>query len=302
MTSSRQLTESRSGSSRSCRSASATRPLAPSATSSTCSGASRRTRRLRVVQAIDVRYRPRPRRCPPSASRARRQPRSRSAARSSLPAGTHRTGRLRTSCGSTRNTSRSRQRDRCRPPWPTRRSRRRPTASYLIGGEAAGAMSAGVVIVSQTAAPAAVVAAAAQRPFAGKMLIADRGDNRLIVVDANKQRSVDLSGARPAGPSGWLLLPRRRILRRPRALDPVERRGQQHDRADRVSVGLVAVELRASEGRGFGARIPRTNPTTRSCFATGRSPSPTRRTAASCSSAPTPDPCLTDRYHGQLHA
>ena len=75
--------------------------------------------------------------------------------------------------------------------------------AYLVGGEAA-APVAGVVIISETTAPEAAVAAAAQRPFAGKMLIADRGDNRLIVVDANKNLSwVYPAPGRPAPPGGF---------------------------------------------------------------------------------------------------
>ena len=78
--------------------------------------------------------------------------------------------------------------------------------AYLIGGEAP-APSAGVVIVSETTAPAAAVAATAQRPFAGKLLIADRGVNRLIVVDANKHVSwVYPAPGRPA-PAGGFYFP-----------------------------------------------------------------------------------------------
>jgi Galactose oxidase, central domain/Kelch motif/PQQ-like domain len=75
--------------------------------------------------------------------------------------------------------------------------------AYLIGGEAA-APQAGVTIISEATAPQAAVAAAAQRPFAGKMLIADRGDNRLIVVDAHKNVSWIYPGpGRPAPPGGF---------------------------------------------------------------------------------------------------
>ncbi len=75
--------------------------------------------------------------------------------------------------------------------------------AYLVGGEAAAAV-AGVVIVSPTTASAAVIASAAERPFAGKMLIADRGNNRLIVVDANKHRSwIYPAPGRPGPPGGF---------------------------------------------------------------------------------------------------
>ncbi|MDQ1511771.1 MAG: hypothetical protein QOG50_3615 [Actinomycetota bacterium] len=78
--------------------------------------------------------------------------------------------------------------------------------AYLIGGEEA-APVAGVVIVSETTAPAAVVAAAAQRPFAGKMLIADRGNNRLILIDASKHRSWIYPTADRPGPPGGFYYP-----------------------------------------------------------------------------------------------
>ncbi len=75
--------------------------------------------------------------------------------------------------------------------------------AYLVGGEAA-AISSEVTVLHQTTAPATTVAAANVRPFAGRLLIADRGNNRLIVVDANKQRSwVYPSATMPAPPGGF---------------------------------------------------------------------------------------------------
>ncbi len=75
--------------------------------------------------------------------------------------------------------------------------------AYLVGGEGTSAV-AGVVIVSATTAPSAAIAASATRPFAGRMLIADRGNNRLIVVDANKHRSwIYPAPGRPGPPGGF---------------------------------------------------------------------------------------------------
>jgi outer membrane protein assembly factor BamB len=75
--------------------------------------------------------------------------------------------------------------------------------AYLIGGESPAPVS-GVVIVSETTTPAATLLAAAQRPFAGKLLIADRGVNVLIVVDANKKISwVYPAAGRPAPVGGF---------------------------------------------------------------------------------------------------
>ena len=119
---------------------------------------------------------------------------------------------------------------------------------FLIGGEAPAAVAA-VVVVSETSAPRGRGrgrgAATLRREAAHRRPWREPAHRRR----REQARFVDVSGARSPGPAGWLLLPRRRVLRRPRSLDPVERGGQQHDRAHRVPVGLVAVELRASEDR-----------------------------------------------------
>jgi outer membrane protein assembly factor BamB len=75
--------------------------------------------------------------------------------------------------------------------------------AYVFGGEALG-MSSGVVRVSTTTASNATLAATTQRPFVGQLLIADRGDNRLIVVDAQKRLHwVYPAPGRPAPPGGF---------------------------------------------------------------------------------------------------
>jgi hypothetical protein len=76
--------------------------------------------------------------------------------------------------------------------------------AYLVGGEGSGISSDVTVLRQATTASTASVAAATVRPFAGRLLIADRGNNRLIVVDANKQRSwVYPSATMPAPPGGF---------------------------------------------------------------------------------------------------
>ena len=76
--------------------------------------------------------------------------------------------------------------------------------AYLVGGEAAG-ISSGVTALHQaTAVASAAASAKTVRPFAGRFLIADRGNNRLIVVDANKRRSwVYPSASMPPPPGGF---------------------------------------------------------------------------------------------------
>jgi outer membrane protein assembly factor BamB len=75
-------------------------------------------------------------------------------------------------------------------------------SAYLVGGEATAPVS-GVVVLTRTAATSGV-AATEQRPFSGHLLIADRGDNRLILVDASKHVSwVYPSASRPGPPGGF---------------------------------------------------------------------------------------------------
>jgi outer membrane protein assembly factor BamB len=78
--------------------------------------------------------------------------------------------------------------------------------AYLIGGEAPAAV-AGVVVISETTASTSGVAAAALRPFAGKLLIADRGVNRLIVVDASKRVLWTYPAPGRPGPPGGFYYP-----------------------------------------------------------------------------------------------
>ena len=78
--------------------------------------------------------------------------------------------------------------------------------AYLIGGESTVTLQ-GVVTISATTAPANVVAAATTRPFAGALLIADRGNNQLIVVDANKHRSWSYPAPGRAPPAGGFYFP-----------------------------------------------------------------------------------------------
>lgn len=76
--------------------------------------------------------------------------------------------------------------------------------TYLVGGEAA-SISSGVAVLYTTAVATQPSATAASvRPFAGRLLIADRGNNRLIVVDANKQTSwIYPSATMPPPPGGF---------------------------------------------------------------------------------------------------
>ena len=79
--------------------------------------------------------------------------------------------------------------------------------AYLVGGEAASISSSVAALHESTATPPASVAAASVRPFAGRLLIADRGNNRLIVVDSNKRRSWVYPSASMPPPAGGFYFP-----------------------------------------------------------------------------------------------
>jgi len=81
--------------------------------------------------------------------------------------------------------------------------------AYLVGGETdKGQPSAQVVIAGLEARPSSSSSSSAGRsagaPFDGKLLIADRGNNRLLLVDTNKNVSWTFpSPAAPAPPQGF---------------------------------------------------------------------------------------------------
>jgi outer membrane protein assembly factor BamB len=79
--------------------------------------------------------------------------------------------------------------------------------AYLVGGEAASISSSVAALHESTTTPPASVAAASVRPFSGRLLIADRGNNRLIVVDANKRRSWVYPSASMPPPAGGFYFP-----------------------------------------------------------------------------------------------
>ena len=79
--------------------------------------------------------------------------------------------------------------------------------AYVIGGEAA-SITRGVAVLRQVATTAsAPVPARLVRPFAGRFLIADRGNNRLIVVDAAKRMSWSYPSASMPPAAGGFYFP-----------------------------------------------------------------------------------------------
>ena len=77
-------------------------------------------------------------------------------------------------------------------------------AAYLVGGEAHAPMAGIDVLVPTTTSLSSHLALSRVRPFAGKLLVADRGNNRLIVLDpASNLLWSYPSPTRPAPPGGF---------------------------------------------------------------------------------------------------
>ncbi|HEY5076389.1 MAG TPA: hypothetical protein VIJ48_02690, partial [Acidimicrobiia bacterium] len=78
---------------------------------------------------------------------------------------------------------------------------------FLLGGEADSISSSVTVLQESSATLPSPTSAASVRPFSGRLLIADRGNNRLIVVDANKQRSWAYPSSSMPPPAGGFYFP-----------------------------------------------------------------------------------------------
>ncbi len=79
--------------------------------------------------------------------------------------------------------------------------------AYLIGGDTPASSSSVTLLRETTVGAPSSATSASVRPFAGRLLIADRGNNRLIVVDANKQRSWVYPSATMPAPRGGFYFP-----------------------------------------------------------------------------------------------
>ena len=155
---------------------------------------------------------------------------------------------------------------------------------WIVGGETRGGKTGDVRGRHPEPGFGTAGAAGAGSPFSGgKLLIADRGNDRLLVVNARSE----CSGASPPRPT----------RRRPAAStspttpssptaarDHLQRGAERADRPARLPVGQAALVLRAPGRRRLRTRLPARARRRLPPAATGRSPSPTRRTAACCSS------------------
>ena len=121
-------------------------------------------------------------------------------------------------------------------------------------------------------------------PFVGRLLIADRGNNRLLVVDARKRVLWRYPGS-PANRRRAASTSRTTPSSSTAAGDHLQRGGERDDRRARLPVGQADPVLRASRRDRDPARLLPRARRRLPADATARSPSPTRRTAAFSSSA-----------------
>jgi hypothetical protein len=78
---------------------------------------------------------------------------------------------------------------------------------YLIGGENAGTATTSLIRLRIASRSNKARAAATRPPFNGKLLIADRGNNRLLLVDANKRVLWTYPSAKAPPPPGGFYFP-----------------------------------------------------------------------------------------------
>ena len=123
-------------------------------------------------------------------------------------------------------------------------------------------------------------------PSTGRLLIADRGNNRLLVVDARKRVLWRYPGLASQQPKGGFYFPDDAFFIHGGRGNHLQRGGERGDRRARLPIGQGASLIRASGSDRLRAPATSTSPTTPTCSGTARSPSPTRRTAGSSSWVP----------------
>jgi len=94
-------------------------------------------------------------------------------------------------------------------PWPVADAALGVAAdrAYLVGGEAESVLSSAVRLQRTTTPVQTSLAERQKRPFGGRLLIADRGNNRLIVIDAAKRVSWVYPSAAMPPPAGGFYFP-----------------------------------------------------------------------------------------------
>ena len=158
-----------------------------------------------------------------------------------------------------------------------------PLAPASVGGLAA-LWAPRNVVGSQPGTARDYSRASQLKGLPGYLLVADRGNNRILVL-TRRAGSCSASPTPPISPAGRrAALQRRHVRRARRAGADRQRGGQPRDRRDRDRGSLAPTAVRPSRRRRRRRRPTSTPPTTPTAYPTARSRSPTRTTAASCSS------------------
>ena len=138
--------------------------------------------------------------------------------------------------------------------------------AWIVGGESNGARVSSVQMIRPDRAFGTAGAAGAGSPYFGdKLLVADRGNNRLLLLDA--AMNVVWKYPSPSAPRDKLrlLLPRRRVLHQPRHGDHLQPGGERDDRQDRLPVGEDRLVVRPPAASRAPPRGTCTSLMTRTC-------------------------------------
>ena len=140
------------------------------------------------------------------------------------------------------------------------------STAWIVGGESGGALVSSVQMLHPDRAFGIAGASGAGSPFFGaKLLVADRGNNRLLLMDSAMDVVWTVPVGGPAAGSAALLLSRRRVLHRPRHGDHLQPGAERDHHQDRISVGEDHLVVWPPGARQAPRRATCTSRTTRIC-------------------------------------
>ena len=129
---------------------------------------------------------------------------------------------------------------------------------FLVGGETnGGTLTSDVQMVTPNRAFGVAGTPGAGSPYYGdELLVADRGNDRLLLLDDTRKAIWTYPSKTAPPPPGRVLLPRRCLFYPPWHGDPVEPGRQRHTGRDRLPFGANQCSLTATPGARVGARLP----------------------------------------------